>query len=67
MIIYAVSNGFIDDVEVSKVRAWERGFLEFMTLQYPQVGEGIRKEKALSKDIEAALKQGIDAYKKVAR
>ncbi len=67
MIIYAVSNGFIDDVDVSKVREWERGFLEFMSAQYPQVGNAIKKEKVLSKDTEAALKAGIEAFKKVAR
>jgi F-type H+/Na+-transporting ATPase subunit alpha len=67
MIIYAVSNGFLDDVGVARVREWERGFLAFMAAQYPQVGDAIRKEKVLSKDTEAALKQGIDAYKKVAK
>jgi F-type H+-transporting ATPase subunit alpha len=66
-IIYAVSNGYLDDVEVSKVREWERGFLEFMSAQFPQVGDAIRKEKVLSKDTEAALNQGIAAFKKVAK
>ncbi|MCC6928870.1 MAG: F0F1 ATP synthase subunit alpha [Gemmatimonadaceae bacterium] len=67
MIIYAVSNGFLDDIAVAKVRDFERGFLEFMAAQYPQVGEAIRKEKQMSKETEAALKAGIDAYQKVAR
>jgi F-type H+/Na+-transporting ATPase subunit alpha len=64
MIIYAVSNGFIDDVPVAGVREWERGFLEFMAAQFPQVGDAIRREKTLGKETEAALKQGIAAYKK---
>jgi F-type H+-transporting ATPase subunit alpha len=63
MIIYAVSNGFIDDVPVAGVRDWERGFLEYMGAQFPQVGDAIRKDKVLSKDTESALKQGIAAYK----
>ena len=67
MIIYAVSNGFIDDVPVANVREWERGFLAFMSAQFPQVGDAIRKEKVLSTDTETALKQGIEAFKKVAR
>ena len=67
MIIYAVSNGFIDDVPVAKVREWERAFLDFMAAQFPQVGDGIRKEKTMSKDLEATLRQGIEAYKKVAK
>ena len=29
-----------------------------------QVGDAIRREKALSKDTEATLRQGIEAYKK---
>jgi F-type H+-transporting ATPase subunit alpha len=66
MIIYAVTNGHLDDVATNKVRAWEKGFHEFMAAQYPQVAQAITKEKALSKDTEAALKQGIAAYKQVA-
>jgi F-type H+/Na+-transporting ATPase subunit alpha len=66
MIIYAVTNGFIDDVEVGSLREWERGFHEFMGAQFPQVGERLRSEKVLSKEIEADLKRAIGEYKKVA-
>jgi F-type H+-transporting ATPase subunit alpha len=66
MIIYAVTNGFLDDVEVSALREWERGFHEFMGAQFPQVGERLRSEKVLSKEIEADLKRAIDEYKKIA-
>jgi F-type H+-transporting ATPase subunit alpha len=65
MIIYAVTNGYIDDVEVSAIRAWEKGFHEFMAAQYPQVGERIRAEKVLSKETEADFKRAIDEYKKL--
>src|SRR5881392_902689 len=58
MIIYALTNGFIDDVPVAQVREWEKGFHEFMKTQFPQVGDGLRKSKALSKEIEADLKRG---------
>ena len=64
MIIYAVTNGFIDDVPVGNVKAWESGFHAFMAAKYPQVGDAIRTTKLLSKETEATLKQAIDAYKK---
>jgi F-type H+-transporting ATPase subunit alpha len=64
MIIFAVTNGFLDDVEVGKIREWEQGFQEFMRGQFPQVGDGIRNKRELSKDLEATLRQGIEAYKK---
>jgi F-type H+-transporting ATPase subunit alpha len=66
MAIYAVTNGHIDDVDVGSIREWERGFHEFVAAQFPQVGERLRAEKVLSKEIEADLKRAIDEYKKVA-
>ncbi|HJU73213.1 MAG TPA: F0F1 ATP synthase subunit alpha [Gemmatimonadaceae bacterium] len=65
MIIYAVTNGYLDDVAVADIRDWEEGFHQFMTSKYPQVGDGIRKEKVLSKNTEEALKRGIADYKKI--
>ena len=64
MILYAVTNGFIDDVATEKVRAWEKGFHEYMTAQFPQVGDNIRNEKKVSDATEAELKRGIEQYKK---
>jgi F-type H+-transporting ATPase subunit alpha len=66
MILYAVTNGFIDDVPVGQVRKWEQGFHQYMAAQAPQVGEKVRTERALSKDTEAELKRAIESYKQVA-
>ena len=66
MIIYAVANGFIDDVEPTHIRDWERGFHEYMSASHPQIGEKIRTQKALSKELEADLKAAIAAYKQTA-
>jgi F-type H+-transporting ATPase subunit alpha len=63
MIIYAVTNGYLDDVAVEEIRDWERGFHRFMATEYPQVGQKIRTEKVLSKETEEDLKRGIEAYK----
>ncbi|MGI9076658.1 MAG: F0F1 ATP synthase subunit alpha [Gemmatimonadaceae bacterium] len=65
MILYAVTNGHLDDVAVSQVREWERGFLEFMNTQHPQVGDKLRGEKAMSKDVEEQLKRAISSFKKL--
>jgi len=64
MSIYAVTNGFLDAIDTAKVREWEQGFHEYMRAQYPQVGDTIRTSKALSKETEADLKRGIEAYNK---
>jgi F-type H+-transporting ATPase subunit alpha len=62
VVIYAVTNGFLDDVAVAEIRAWEKGYLEFVGAEYPQVLEAIRKEKVLSKQTEEELRRSIDAF-----
>src|ERR1700704_3914090 len=66
MVIYAVTNGFLDQIAVNRLKDWEKGFLEFMAAEFPQGGGRIRAEKALSKETETDLRRGIDQYKKVA-
>ncbi|BAH37756.1 MAG TPA: F0F1 ATP synthase subunit alpha [Gemmatimonas aurantiaca] len=63
-VIYAVTNGFLDTVPTTRVRAWEKGFLEYVKTQFPQVLDGMRSSKALSKDSEADLKRAIEQFTK---
>src|ERR1700716_1388340 len=62
VVIYAVTNGFLDQIAVNRLKDWEKGFLEFMDKQFPQVPQKIRAEKVLSKETEADLKRGIDGF-----
>ncbi len=63
MVIYAVTNGYLDDVEVEQVRAWEAGFLEYMHASHAAIGDEIRTKKALSDELTGKLKAAIDQYK----
>jgi F-type H+-transporting ATPase subunit alpha len=63
MIIYAVTNGFLDDIDVAKIRAWEQGFHEYMAAQQKAIGDEIRTKKALSDDLAGRLKKAIEEYK----
>ncbi|MFY7947771.1 MAG: F0F1 ATP synthase subunit alpha [Gemmatimonas sp.] len=63
-VIYAVTNGFLDTIDTGKVRAWEKGFLEYLRAQFPQILDGMRTTKALAKDAEAELKRAIEQYTK---
>ena len=62
VVIFAVTNGFLDEVPVAEIKEWERGFREYIVAEYPQVTEGIKKEKVLSKEIEADLRRAIEAF-----
>jgi F-type H+/Na+-transporting ATPase subunit alpha len=63
MIIFAVTNGYVDDMAVSAVRGWEKEFHDYMAAQHPAIGEEIRAKKALSDDLTARLRQAIDQFK----
>src|SRR3989442_1069442 len=55
MVIFAVTNGYLDDVPVDRIRAWEQGFRDFMAAQHPDIGEEIRTRKGLGGDRTARL------------
>jgi F-type H+-transporting ATPase subunit alpha len=63
LIIFAVTNGALDDVDVPKIKAWEQGFHDFMRAQHPEIGEEIRTRKALSDDLTTRLRRAIEEYK----
>ncbi|MGQ9674346.1 MAG: F0F1 ATP synthase subunit alpha [Chloroflexota bacterium] len=64
MIIFAVTNGYLDDVPVDKVSAFEAAFHQFMETNYREIGETIATEKKLSPEVEAKLVAAIQEFKK---
>ena len=64
-IIYAVTNGYLDDVEPGQVRQWETDFHQFMDVKRPEVLEAIRNRRVLDDDLIADLKSTIDAFRSI--
>ena len=62
-IIYAVSNGYLDDVPVNKVMAFETGFHRFMETSHSDIIQKINTEKVISDELEGALKKAISEFK----
>jgi F-type H+-transporting ATPase subunit alpha len=63
-IIYAVTNGYMDDVPVEQIRSWEEQFHSFMGTAHPEVLETITTEKRLSDETTAALVRSIEEFKR---
>lgn len=61
-IIYAVTNGYLDEVEVDQVQKWELGFQDYMAASAPEVLESIVSEGQITDDNEQALIAAIKAY-----
>ena len=62
-IIFAATNGYLDDVEVPAIKAWEAAFHEYMTATHPDIAAEIRSKKVLSDDLTARLRKAIESYK----
>ncbi len=62
MIIYAGTKGYLDKVPIKDVRAWEEQFLRYMRERQPEVGNAIRKERKLSKELEQQLTAAITNF-----
>jgi F-type H+-transporting ATPase subunit alpha len=62
-IIWVVTNGHLDDVEVRNIRQWEQDFLGFLEASHPKVLEGIRTRKTLDDALTAELKAAVEAFK----
>lgn len=63
-VIYAAVNGYTDDIEVNKIVDFEKGFLNFLRTAKPEILGAIRKEKVLSDQLIAKLKEAILEFKR---
>jgi F-type H+-transporting ATPase subunit alpha len=61
-VIYAVTQGHLDDVPVERLRAWERGFHDFLGAHHADILSAVRETKELSEAIEEKLVSAIEAY-----
>ncbi|MDQ1284419.1 MAG: F-type H+/Na+-transporting ATPase subunit alpha [Patescibacteria group bacterium] len=64
-IIYAVTNGFLDDVAVEKVSQWENDFHKYLKSSQKEVLSLIAEKKELSDDVVAKLEKAIGEFKEV--
>lgn len=62
--LYAVNKGFLDDIEVKKVLAFESGMHQFLKTSHGALLKTLEDKKAMDKDAEAALNAAITAFKK---
>jgi F-type H+-transporting ATPase subunit alpha len=65
MILYAVVNEYVMDIDVSKLSAFESGLFEYVDAHYRDLGKQILEKKELTDDISSQLTKAINEYKKI--
>jgi F-type H+-transporting ATPase subunit alpha len=64
MILYAVTNGYLDDVPVDRVITWEGNFHRFMETNHPDLEQKLNDDKEIKTETEEALRKAIGEFKK---
>ena len=64
LALFAINNGYIDDVEVKNVLAFESGLRQFMLTSHKDLVDRIEQTYELSKDDEPKLHDAVKAFKK---
>jgi F-type H+-transporting ATPase subunit alpha len=63
IILYAAINGYLDDVVVNQLAAFETDLHRFIDANHPEIGTAIAREKDISTETEEALKTAIAEFK----
>ena len=64
-VIFAVTQGHVDDIQVRHLKRWERGFHEFLSTHDGAILTGIRQEGQLTEEITEKLVAAIAEYNDV--
>jgi len=62
-IIYAGTNGYLDDIELDRVGAFVQGMRDYLRTSKRQFGEIVKQERKLTGEAEALLKEALTEYK----
>jgi F-type H+-transporting ATPase subunit alpha len=62
-IIFAVTNGHLDDVPAGKVRGWEADFSKYLEASHAALLSGIRTKRTLDDELTGQLQKAIETFK----
>jgi len=62
-IIYAGTNGYLDDLPTTSIRAFEDGFYAYLEKEFADMMHDLKAKFELTDAIETKLKKAIDQYK----
>ena len=63
LIVFAGGRGYLDDVEVSAVRRFERELYPFVETNFPNVLKTLREKKAIDDALQAEMIKSLDEFK----
>ena len=62
-VIWAVQNGFVDDVPIERIKSFQTGWTDFLATRKAGLLQAIAQTKTLSPEVTAELKAGVQQFK----
>ncbi|MDP9478905.1 MAG: F0F1 ATP synthase subunit alpha [Actinomycetota bacterium] len=62
VVIFAATNGYLDDVETDDVPDWERQFRDYMRDSHDEILSSVRDEQQISDETGASLREAIERF-----
>ena len=62
-ILYAVTNGYMDDIPVEKLASFESEFHRYLETSKPEILKNIEKDKEIKPEMEQILKTALTEFK----
>jgi F-type H+-transporting ATPase subunit alpha len=60
--LWAVGNGFVDQVPVSEVKRWEAEMHAYMDASHPEIGQSIARTQDLTQDVIDSLRVALEDF-----
>jgi F-type H+-transporting ATPase subunit alpha len=63
IVIYALTNGFLDDIEVKDILKFESQYIEYIRTSHPEIIEEIKNKKDIDEKLSNNLDKAISRFK----
>jgi F-type H+-transporting ATPase subunit alpha len=61
-ILFAATNGFVNDVPTPKLQSWARGFIDFLHAKHDDIPKAIADSNQLSDDVKKKLGDALKEF-----
>ncbi|MDP4143435.1 MAG: F0F1 ATP synthase subunit alpha [Bacillota bacterium] len=65
MIFYVASGDHLMDIDVTKIKKFEKGYLEYVDTHHRDIGKAILEQKVLTDEIKKMIDESVQEFKKV--
>jgi F-type H+-transporting ATPase subunit alpha len=65
LIIYAGTNGFVDDLPINALKKYEQELYSFIEAKYPELFGDILKKRELDGELRAKMNKALEEFKSI--